>query len=185
MARVRGTTCIKSSADTAMQTEANKQLEAALKQSRKGSKFGNVRTKGFQSKHEFNRYQQLDLQQKAGLITNLQTQHRFVIAERTRMFNEATYLADFTYNNEHGLFIVEDAKGKETAKFTVQKKLMFEKHNLVVILIKERHVNYVIPFRDNEELQSALSLTKQGNYPRTDLLAKACELYGEDWQKNG
>ena len=83
------------------------------------------------------------------------------------------------------MFIVEDAKGHETAKFVLQKKLMFEKHNLVVILIKEKHLNYIIPFSSNEEMQRALSLTTQGNYPHTDLLAKACELYGEDWQKNG
>lgn len=77
----------------------------------------------FASRHEANRYSELMLSQRAGIITDLDLQHKFSIdVNGTHVCN---YFADFTYRLvETGEFVVEDAKGHKTAVYKLKKKLV-------------------------------------------------------------
>lgn len=88
------------------------------------NKYRNQRTKGFDSKREARRFQELELLEKAGEIKDLKTQVPFtfdgLIYDSGR---KVRYIADFTYlQNEQ--FIVEDAKGMKTPLYKLKKALM-------------------------------------------------------------
>jgi len=110
----------------------------------KRNKFGNKKTqfrgKKFDSLWEATRYKQLDLLQTAGQIEDLQTQVRFnLIVNDVKI---CAYVADFTYYevNEAGekFFIVEDAKGVETAVFKLKNKLMKAIHGIDIRITKKK-----------------------------------------------
>lgn len=84
----------------------------------------------FDSKREFNRYQELQLLQRAGKITNLERQVRIPILpsqkdERGKVIERAvTYIADFVYFDiEQNKTIVEDAKGVRTPEYILKRKM--------------------------------------------------------------
>jgi len=82
----------------------------------------------FDSTGELNRWNELKLIQKAGIITALTKQVSFNLAG-------VNYIADFVYFDiELKQFIVEDFKGFRTAIYKNKKKLM---KNLLGIEIKE------------------------------------------------
>jgi len=93
----------------------------------------------FDSKWEAERYGQLIMLQRANQIRDLVTQVKFDI----KINNEkiCTYIADFTYyeKNKDGVeeFIVEDAKGLETAVFRLKKKLMKAVNNIEIKISKK------------------------------------------------
>lgn len=93
----------------------------------------------FDSKWEAERYGQLVMLQRANQIRDLVTQVKFDI----KINNEkiCTYIADFTYyeKNKDGVeeFIVEDAKGLETAVFRLKKKLMKAINNIEIKISKK------------------------------------------------
>ena len=93
----------------------------------------------FDSKWEAERYGQLIMLQRANQIRDLVTQVKFDI----KINNEkiCTYVADFTYyeKNKDGVeeFIVEDAKGLETAVFRLKKKLMKAVNNIEIKISKK------------------------------------------------
>ena len=93
----------------------------------------------FDSKWEAERYGQLVMLQRANQIRDLVTQVKFDI----KINNEkiCTYIADFTYyeKNKDGVeeFIVEDAKGLETAVFRLKKKLMKAVNNIEIKISKK------------------------------------------------
>ena len=79
------------------------------------SKFGNVKTDGFDSKREAKRAAELRLLERAGEITNLHFQVQYVLIpaqyEGGKCVERAcTYEADFVYVRD-GKTVVEDAKG--------------------------------------------------------------------------
>lgn len=80
----------------------------------------------FPSKAEARRYGQLQLLVRAGKITDLRLQPRFVLQEKFRhegrILRAITYTADFAYR-ENGIEIVEDVKGIETPVFRLKWKL--------------------------------------------------------------
>lgn len=83
----------------------------------------------FDSKKEANRYQELLLLEKAGVIKNLSRQVKFVLIPSQRDENgklierECSYKADFTY--EEGIkTVVEDVKGYRTKEYIIKRKLM-------------------------------------------------------------
>ena len=86
----------------------------------------------FDSRKEARRYEELLLQLKAGLITDLKLQHHFTLAEAFKMpdgtpIRRMEYVADFTYTDAEGRFIVEDVKSEITRKnpvYAIKKKLM-------------------------------------------------------------
>ena len=103
-------------------------------------KYGNRKTRvfgiTFDSAHEAERYLQLKALEQAGRITDLQTQVSFPllpaqkgpdgkVAERA-----VSYVADFVYQTEDGLQVVEDAKGYRTEVYKIKKKMMLYFHGI-------------------------------------------------------
>ena len=112
------------------------------------TKYGNHKVKRdgmvFDSKREANRWTELKLLEKAGEISNLQRQVKFVLipkqysitertkADRPKMIErEVSYIADFTYHdNMLDEDVVEDAKGMRTEAYKIKRKLMLRVHGI-------------------------------------------------------
>jgi hypothetical protein len=81
----------------------------------------------FDSKREYNRYQELILLQRSGLIADLQRQVKFQIVPKINGVKRARfYIADFVYT-EGGRKIIEDVKSPITRKestYTLKKDLI-------------------------------------------------------------
>lgn len=89
----------------------------------------------FDSKKEANRYQELLLLEKAGVIKNLSRQVKFVLIPSQRdesgklIERECSYKADFTY--EEGIkTVVEDVKGFRTKEYVIKRKLMLWRYGI-------------------------------------------------------
>lgn len=104
----------------------------------------------FDSKKEYKRFCELSLLEKAGAITDLQRQVKFVLiptqyetferygkkGQRLKdgqrvLEKECSYYADFVYK-VNGKTIVEDTKSKatKTETYKIKKKLMLRVHNI-------------------------------------------------------
>ncbi len=85
--------------------------------------------KEFDSKKEGNRYKELRLLERAGEISNLELQPRFLLQDKFKKngktYRKIEYVADFKYI-ENGKTIVEDVKGMQTDVFKLKHKI-FEK----------------------------------------------------------
>lgn len=98
------------------------------------SKYNNKKTQVdmyvFDSIAESKRYKELALLEKAGKITELELQPRFLLQEsfkkNGKTYRKIEYVADFKYI-ENGQVIVEDVKGKETDVFKLKHKLFENK----------------------------------------------------------
>lgn len=98
----------------------------------------------FDSKKEARRYQELMLLQKAGKISHLERQVKYVlipaykekVGKKTKTIErECSYIADFKYfDRETHEIVVEDVKGyrKGTAYnvFSIKRKLMLERFGI-------------------------------------------------------
>lgn len=89
----------------------------------------------FDSKKEANRYKELRLLEKAGVIKNLSRQVKFVLIPSQRDENgkvverECSYKADFTY--EEGIkTVVEDVKGYRTKEYIIKRKLLLWQYGI-------------------------------------------------------
>ena len=83
----------------------------------------------FDSKKEGNRYKELKLLEKAGIIDNLKLQVPFEVQPSFKYKNKTiraiTYKADFVYfNNEKNKMIIEDTKGMKTEVYKLKRKMM-------------------------------------------------------------
>lgn len=103
----------------------------------------------FDSKKEARRWQELRLLEKAGEISNLRRQVKYILIpsqkeatveirnngtpKRTERVveRECTYVADFVYE-EDGKTIVEDTKGMKTEVYRIKKKLMLYVHGIKI-----------------------------------------------------
>jgi hypothetical protein len=91
----------------------------------------------FDSKAEAKRYQQLVIMQRAGEISDLETQVAFdLIPEQNvngRKERPVRYLADFRYIRD-GKTITEDVKSAptKTAEFIIKRKLMLWIHGVII-----------------------------------------------------
>lgn len=114
------------------------------------SKYGNRRVfrngKWFDSAHEADRFVQLSLMQKAGRISDLQTQVPFELIPTQRepdtvgkrggvklgkcIEKSCVYYADFVYIDKDGNKVVEDSKGVKTEAYKIKKKLMLYRHGI-------------------------------------------------------
>jgi hypothetical protein len=107
----------------------------------------------YASRKEYRRHSELLLLEKAGAITDLQTQVKFVLipaqyetiptgefykigakkgqpkTKKKCVEQPVTYYADFVYT-ENGKKVVEDAKGFRTEKYIIKKKLMLWVHGI-------------------------------------------------------
>ena len=83
----------------------------------------------FDSVRESQRYKELKLLERAGEISNLELQPRFLLQDsfkkNGKTFRKIEYVADFMYL-ENGKTIVEDVKGLQTDVFKLKHKI-FEK----------------------------------------------------------
>lgn len=95
------------------------------------NKYGNIHTRVddrvFDSKREAQRYQELKLLEKAGVISNLRMQPKYELVPKFQNREGAWeramhYVADFEYV-ENGVTVVEDVKGMETQVFKVKIKM--------------------------------------------------------------
>lgn len=105
----------------------------------------------FHSKKEAQRYQQLKLMEKAGVIANLQRQVKYELIPAQYIDGKCveravTYTSDFEYDETVPLrqrtvmadtnarmpvrHIVEDVKGMRTKDYIIKRKLMLYKHGI-------------------------------------------------------
>lgn len=87
----------------------------------------------FDSKKEYNRWCELKLLERAGVITNLKRQIPFVLVEKSEYGRELKYVSDFCYW-EQGKYIVEDVKSTatKTPLYRFKKRLLAEKYGIVI-----------------------------------------------------
>ena len=104
----------------------------------------------FQSQKEAVRYQELRLLERAGVISDLRRQVKYILipvqrAESSETFKkgskkglpkpgkileqECSYIADFVYL-ENGHTVVEDAKGMRTKEYVIKRKLMLMNYGI-------------------------------------------------------
>jgi len=77
----------------------------------------------FDSRKEANRYQELLLMQRAGLIRNIELQPRYDLIVNSQKIG--FYKADFRYDMvDTGDVVVEDAKGVRTPVYQIKKRLI-------------------------------------------------------------
>ena len=100
----------------------------------------------FDSKKEMQRFIELRYMEQAGLISDLQRQVKFVLIPAQRepdtvgkrggvkkgktIEKEVSYIADFTYTDKEGGFIVEDVKGVKTPEYVIKRKMMLYFHKI-------------------------------------------------------
>lgn len=102
----------------------------------KKNKYGNKKCTAngitFDSKKEMYRYLELKGLEDAGLIVDLKLQHHFTLSEAFRrpdgeLIRKIEYIADFTYFDGEGKFVIEDVKSEATRKnqvYSLKKRLM-------------------------------------------------------------
>lgn len=109
---------------------------------RNRSKYGAIKAEidgiKFDSKKEAARYCELSLLQKAGEISDLKLQPKFLLIPSKRrsdgvLEREAAYHPDFSYI-ERGVLVVEDVKSKptKTPDYVLRRKLMLHVHGVEV-----------------------------------------------------
>ena len=85
----------------------------------------------FDSAKEAQRYRELTLLERAGEISNLELQPRFLLQEsfkkNGKTYRKIEYIADFKYI-EKDKTIVEDVKGLQTDVFKIKHKLFEKKY---------------------------------------------------------
>lgn len=77
----------------------------------------------FDSKKEANRFMELQLLEKAGLISDLKRQVKFELIPKTATERPCNYYADFVYT-ENCKLVAEDCKGYRTKEYLIKRKLM-------------------------------------------------------------
>ena len=89
----------------------------------------------FDSRKEYQRWVELLLLEKAGVIEGLQRQVTFQLIPSQkgegRTERPVKYVADFTYQ-ENGKTVVEDTKGMKTKDYIIKRKLMRFIHGITV-----------------------------------------------------
>ena len=88
----------------------------------------------FDSGKEADRYTELLILQKAGIISDLQRQVKFPLlpaqyAGKKCIFKAINYYADFTYIQD-GKLVVEDVKGFKTKEYRMKEKMMYYFHHI-------------------------------------------------------
>ena len=105
----------------------------------------------YASQKEYRRFCELRLLERAGKVTDLQYQVKFVLIptqyERFERYSaktrkrlkdgirtaeqEVSYIADFVYTQD-GKQVVEDSKGFRTADYIIKRKLMLHVHGIKI-----------------------------------------------------
>ena len=110
-----------------MTIDEYKALHAAS--SSKRSKYGAVKSGGYDSRKEHQRANQLKMMLRAGLISDLREQVKYVLIPTQRdsdgnlLEKECSYKADFVYRRN-------DTKGVRTPEYIIKRKLMLHVHGI-------------------------------------------------------
>ena len=97
----------------------------------------------FDSRRESRRWIQLRLLERAGKISNLKRQVKYVLIpsqyekseakKRKLLERECSYVADFVYwDNEKNELVVEDTKGVRTKDYIIKRKLMLKEYGIKI-----------------------------------------------------
>lgn len=105
----------------------------------------------FDSKKEAHRYSELLLLARAGKISGLHRQVKFILIPaqyetykrygkkgqeltpgKRLVEKECSYIADFVYD-ENGKMVVEDTKGVKTREYIIKRKMMLLKYNIRIV----------------------------------------------------
>lgn len=106
----------------------------------------------FDSRREYQRWLELQLLERAGRISSLRRQEKFVLIPaqyreherfgangqplkplRKLVEHECSYVADFVYHdNDLNETVVEDAKGVRTDVYVIKRKLMLERYGIQI-----------------------------------------------------
>ena len=92
----------------------------------------------FDSIKEKNRYIELKLLEKAGLIKDLKLQYEFELQPaftlKNKKIRKISYIADFYYfDNKLNDYVVEDTKGMRTEIYKIKKKIFQYKYKKEII----------------------------------------------------
>jgi hypothetical protein len=93
----------------------------------------------FDSKAESQRYGELKMMERHGLIKGFEMQVPYSID--VNGYHICKYIADFVVTWPDGLITVEDVKGVETRDFRLKMKLMKAVHNIDITLISKNNIN--------------------------------------------
>lgn len=105
------------------------------------SKYKNTKYKGYDSKKEYYRSNELKLLQRAGEISGLQeqvayelvpSQYEVVNGKRKCVEQSVKYIADFQYIDKDENIVVEDTKGYKTKDYIIKRKLMLHVHGIKI-----------------------------------------------------
>ena len=102
----------------------------------RASKYNAVKTEvdgiTFASKREGNRFLELKMLLRSGIISDLELQKKFEL--RVNGVLICSYLADFVYLDQSGRQVVEDSKGGvRTPVYSIKAKLMIACHGLRIL----------------------------------------------------
>jgi hypothetical protein len=84
----------------------------------------------FDSERELDRWAQLRIMERAGLISGLRRQVKYPL--RVEGVLIGVYIADFVYADTAGDIVVEDAKGVRTAVYLLKKKLVLALYGVAI-----------------------------------------------------
>lgn len=103
----------------------------------------------FDSKREYQRWQELKLLEKAGEITELRRQVPFELLPNQRepdkigprggrkpgriIERKAVYVADFVYRDRAGQEVIEDCKGMRTKEYILKRKLLLFRFGIRIL----------------------------------------------------
>ena len=96
------------------------------------SKYGAIRAGKHASRKEARRAAELQLMERAGVISNLEEQVKYELIPKQEGERAVTYTADFRYVQD-GEVVVEDAKGVRTQQYILRRKLMLFRHGVKVL----------------------------------------------------
>lgn len=82
------------------------------------------------SKREAERWMTLKLLERAGEISKLQRQVKYLLIPAQNGERKCEYVADFVYQDRDGNTVVEDCKGYRTDVYRLKRKLMLWIHNI-------------------------------------------------------
>lgn len=88
----------------------------------------------FASTSEANRYAELKLLERNGVILGLKVQPAYPITINGRKI--CTYRGDFLYRRANGVDVLEDVKGAETDVFKLKKKLVEAIYGIAIAVVK-------------------------------------------------
>ena len=86
----------------------------------------------FDSKAEAARWQELQLLERAGEITELERQVEYELIPKQKGERAVKYIADFRYVDHDGKTVVEDTKGVRTPVYILKRKLMKYVHGITI-----------------------------------------------------